>query len=842
MVRLALVLACALAIGPGSAHATSGSRVMGMYPTAGGGATAAAPLPMLESKIEVTVRGPIVETIVTQRFHNRTDRATEATYIFPLPVDAAVSAMWITTGTRTIRAAVEKRDDAQRRYEAAVRKGVVAAVLDQERPDVFTQTVAAIPAKGMVEITLRYDSVARHANGTWELVLPMVVAPRYVPGTVSGRPTTGTGRAPDTDRAPDASRVTPPSAPKAGGATAVALTFVDPVTDVASPTHELAGKGTAYAFADPHSDHDAVIRWRATATGAGWVEAAGEGGFAAVVVEAPAASTATRMGAARLVLVLDHAATIKGDATIVVQPYVRALVGGLGAADRISLNNQWRAPNDALRTIEQAWTRPGGPFDLTRVLSGTKPDGAALVLITDGLVADDRAAIAAAKKLGVPIHVIGVGPAPARGLLTQLAAVTGGTIRFVLPADDLAIAARSTIADVASPPAPLTVSWGTLAASEVVPGVLPRLGAGQAMVVLARIKRVATANARAHGELFSLEATSPGRKLDGATTMFGPLARRWARTRLDDLLVGATNQTAVTKHALAYGLVSPYTSLVAIGDEVVVEGGVRHSVSVPVSVPSGMSWVDVKRETTLEVPTGVEVSKKLDENDEDEKASSTAKPTKKNNVAKDSTTTRQKKPAEARPDMAGAAGGDDSGGADGVDEEEAPSADDGRRQPEPGSVAMAREMMVDGDVYESSGTSSSRRALRIAASLGGGVASQAGESAGLFSFGVRIELGRRRTLFGGETSLWLFDGLNVQGRTLVTAARLGIARWFELGAGFGAHYGATGIGPAASVSLRFHLPPAPAFAGYLRYDGAFLIDGDTRQGQHTLTLGIERSF
>ncbi len=831
MVRLALVLACALAIGPGSAHATSGSRVMGMYPTSSGGATAAAPLPMLESKIEVTVRGPIVETIVTQRFHNRTANATEATYIFPLPADAAVSAMWITTGTRTIRASIEKRDDAQRRYEDAVRKGVAAAVLDQERPDVFTQTVAAIPAKGMVEITLRYDSVARHANGMWELVLPMVVAPRYVPGTVSGRPTTGTGRAPDTERAPDASRVTPPAGPNAGGATAVALTFVDPVTDVASPTHELSGKGTAYAFADPHSDHDAVIRWRATATGAGWIEAAADGGFAAVVVEAPAA-VAARKGTTRLMLVLDHAATIKGDATIVVQPYVRALLGGLGAGDRISVANQWRAPNDALRTIEQAWTRPGGPFDLTRVLQGTKPDGAPLVLVTDGLVADDRAAIAAAKKLGVPIHVIGVGPAPARGLLTQLAAVTGGTIRFVLPADDLAFAARSTIADVANPPAPLTVSWGTLAASDVVPSMLPRLGAGQAMVVLARIKRVATANARARGELFSLEATSPSRRLDGATTAAGPLARRWARTRLDDLLVGATSEAAVTKHALAFGLVSPYTSLVAIGDEVVVEGGVRHSVSVPVSVPSGMSWVDVKRETTLDVPTGGEVSKKLDE--DDGKDAPTKKPKKK--VAVDST--KQKAPPQAAPwpDIAGSAGDDDG---EGADEEEDPSSY-ARHAPAPG-VAMAESTMSDSEAHEI-GMSSSRRALRIAASLGGGVATQAGESAGLISLGVRIELGRRRTLLGGETSLWLVDGLNVQGRTLVTVARLGIVRWLELGAGFGVHYGATGIGPAGSISLRLHAPPAPSVAGYLRFDGAFLTDDATQQGQHTLTLGIERSF
>lgn len=138
--------------------------------------------------------------------------------------------------------------------------------------------------------------------------------------------------------------------------------------------------------------------------------------------------------------------------------------------------------------------------------------------------------------------------------------------------------------------------------------------------------------------------------------------------------------------------------------------------------------------------------------------------------------------------------------------------------------------------------STRQRALRISASLGGGVAAQASETTGLLSLGARVEFGGR-TLFGADASLWLVDGLHVQGRTLVTIARRGIGRWLELGAGFGAHFGGTGVGPAGSLSLRLHLPPAPAVGGYLRYDGALLIQDDsTRQGQNTLTIGVERSF
>ena len=372
MVRLGLV-ALAIAVSAVPARAGELTRSLGLYPAATG-----AGLPMQGSTLDVTVRGAIVETVVTQKFTNRGDRATEATYIFPLPPDAAVTAMAIRIGTRTIHAAIEKRDDAQRRYEAAVRDGVGASLLDQERPDVFTQTIAAIPANGTVEITLRYDTLARFADGTWELALPMVVAPRYVPGTATGRPTTGAGRAPDTDRAPDASRVTPAGAPKAGGATTVAIHFTDPVVDLTSPTHELTGdQRREVGLVDPYSDHDAVIRWRSPTPAVGWVEQGEGGGYAAVVVEAAPAAVAPR--ATRLLLVLDRAATMRGDADAVAHPYVRALLGALDPSARIAVTGSdriaWGLPAEALRAIERVWATPTQAFDLSRAARGRPSRG-----------------------------------------------------------------------------------------------------------------------------------------------------------------------------------------------------------------------------------------------------------------------------------------------------------------------------------------------------------------------------------------------------------------------------------------------------------------------------------
>lgn len=861
MLRPVFVLACVLLLGS-SARAADLPRYGGLYPVQGGQALA-----LLDSDIEVTVRGPIVEAVVTQKFQNKTDQPTEATYVFPLPMDAAVSAMWIVNGNRTIKAAIEKRDEAQRRYEAAVRAGQRAALLDQERADVFTQTVSAIPAKGIVVVSLRYDSVARYRNGTWELVLPLVVAPRFVPGTATGRPTTGTGRAPDTDRAPDASRVTPGGAPGAGGKTDVKIAFVDKVDDVRSITHELKRAGAIATLVDSKSDHDMIVTWKAPVT-AGWVEPSTDGGYAAVVVTA--APPPARKAASKWVLALDRSAASQGDADAVARPLVRQL---LGAGDRVMVVGSdaiaWGPAADALRALEDRWAQQAGAFDLTRVLGSIRSDGAPIVLVSGGLVADDRAAVAAAKRLGVPVHVVGLGPAPARGLLEQIATATGGTVRYVLPGDDFAALARATLADLAAPPAPLTITWGTLAVSDVVPASLPRLASGQAIVVLAKVKRAQTANVRTRGDLFAIETLPGGRAADGATTSHGPLARRWARNRLDELLVAHAAPDAIAAHALAFGLVSPHTSMVAIGTEIVVQGGVKRSTAIPVSVPAGMKWQAVKQQqlkidaTAQREPAGGEtvvgratppppppkpvakrptVEPRPDPrpvHPRTDRTPITAGPRREPTTATRPPEERpEPKPAPAAPvaprDVARTE--DDAAGAG------AAEAEDGDEVAATGSdqmdaPTMAESITVAGDY------SSGRSRLRISTSFGAGLSRYATSSSGLLALGTRLEYGRR-SLFGLDASLWLVDGdgVDVQGRALFSFARRGIARLVEVGLGAGLHLGA-GTGPAAAATLRLHLPPSGRAVVYLRYDGALLVDEtEQRRGQHTITGGVEWGF
>jgi len=894
MVRLAVIVLTLLAAT--ASAATDLPRRIGMYPQQGPA------LAMLDSDVVIRVRGPIVEATITQTFRNDTDRVTEATYIFPLPADAAVSAMEFETGARTIRAAIELREQAKQRYEAAITAGVGAGLLEQERPDVFTQTVSAIPARGTVKVTLRFDSVARYRAGTWELALPLVVAPRYVAGTASGRPSTGTGRAPDTDRAPDASRVTPGGAPGAGGPTSVVIEFADNVEGVTSPSHELSSTKGGYAFTDPKSDHDALIRWHAKAPTQAWVEAGDGGGYAAVLVEAKPAA-ATRKNALRVALVVDHAATMRGDADAVQRPFVRALLASLDARDSVAIGGSGKLVFGPAQAAQKTLDERGPqntPFDLTAVLKllrGTQP----VVLVSDGLVADDKAALAAAAALKTPIHVIGIGPAPNRSLLAQLASVTGGTVRFPAIGDDFTAVARDVLADSAAPPERTAITWGTLAVTDIVPATLPRLGSGQAMLVLGRVKKLVAANARVRGDVIGFVEVKSSPAPDGATSPRGSLARRWAKDRLDEL-VAARDTKAFTDHALRYGLVSPTTAMVAIGDEVVVKDGVKHTVAVPVSVPAGMQWQIVKQQTTVDTTKTLadgEAEKKPDVFAAKPKAEKTEKPAtdkpakerppvvtqnKKTGGAGTTTTTTtsgpkrkdkdERRPVVVRPrDRQPVAAGPRSGAArepvapisaapppvaeprpteTSPPPPEAPADDLAKKRSydeeepmsAPTSVAAGADYDSEDDGEgsddyraESISSSSYRRALRLSLALGAGVATTSDDAGAFGALTGRVEFGHR-TLVGLESSLWLVNGLNAQGSVLGTVTRRGIARRLEIGAGLGVQISGDAVGPAIELTLRAMLP-LRGLATYLRYNGALLRASDGTNGQNAGSFGIE---
>jgi Ca-activated chloride channel family protein len=165
------------------------------------------PLESIDAAVRIT--GLVSRIEVTQGFHNPHDVPLEATYIFPLPDRAAVTAMRLTADDRTVRAELRERGAAREEYDRAIEAGQRAAIAEEERPDVFTMRVGNILPGERVSVALTLVGPLSYEDGEATFRLPLVVAPRYIPGTPTGSGV-GDGYAPDTDAVPDASRITPP--------------------------------------------------------------------------------------------------------------------------------------------------------------------------------------------------------------------------------------------------------------------------------------------------------------------------------------------------------------------------------------------------------------------------------------------------------------------------------------------------------------------------------------------------------------------------------------------------------------------------------------------------------
>ncbi|MCE9535624.1 MAG: marine proteobacterial sortase target protein, partial [Nitrospirae bacterium] len=171
------------------------------------------PAPTLKTDVQITVTGVIARAVVSQEFTNPGKDWAEGIYVFPLPETAAVDHLRMKVGERIIEGQIKERGEAKKVYEQAKQEGKRASLVEQERPNIFTTSIANIAPHDHITIEIEYQETVRFDQGAFSLRFPMVVGPRYIPGTavlVEDQPQAGQGMALDTDRVPDASRVTPP--------------------------------------------------------------------------------------------------------------------------------------------------------------------------------------------------------------------------------------------------------------------------------------------------------------------------------------------------------------------------------------------------------------------------------------------------------------------------------------------------------------------------------------------------------------------------------------------------------------------------------------------------------
>ncbi len=582
--------------------------------------------PLKHTDVKAEVSGFLSRVRVTQEFENPFKEKIEAVYTFPLPQDAAVDDMTMTVGNRTVRGRILRREEAQAVYDAAKTGGQVASLLDQERPNVFTQSVANIMPGEKVTVTISYVETLKYEDGAYEFVFPMVVGPRYVPSAA---------------QVPDAAKVTPPVTPKGTRAghnisLEVALDAGVPLDELKSASHEieverLNGWSARVQLKNREEipNRDFVLRYDVAGgriSDALLTHRDDRGGFFTFILQPPERVTVEDVTPKEIVFVLDTSGSMSGFPIEKAKEAMKLALDGVNPRDTFNLitfagDTHILFAKPVPATAEnlgraQAFLASregsGGTEMMTAIKAALDPSDAqdhirVVCFMTDGYVGNDLEIISEVQKHpNARVFSFGIGSSVNRFLLDKMAEEGRGEVEYVALSDDGSKAARRFHERVRSPLlTDIQIDWAGLPVADVYPKRVPDLFSAKPVILSGRYTKGGRGVLRLKGKVSGRDFVREiPVELPETEARHDVLATLWARTRVSDLMsqdyAGIQRNTAhadvkepITQLGLEYRLMTQFTSFVAVEEMTVTEGGVPRRIEVPVEMPEGVSYKGV---------------------------------------------------------------------------------------------------------------------------------------------------------------------------------------------------------------------------------------------------------
>ena len=584
-------------------------------------------LPLVHTEVDAEISGFVADVQVRQVYGNPFDEPIEAVYLFPLPDDAAVDDMEMRIGDRVIVAEIHERAEARQIYEAARDAGQAAALLEQERPNMFTQSVANILPGEAIEVAIHVVDPLQYEAGGYEWAFPMVVGPRFVPAQ-------GTGASGGTSPGEDAARLDAPYSPDRTGNDIDLFVSVDAglaIQDIRSPSHELElahddGSPSAdvrLAAHDTIPNKDFIMRYDV----AGEAPEAGLlthydpdlGGFFLMMIQPQADEFVTDdvVTPKEMVFVVDTSCSMSGYPLDKAKDAMELAIAEMNPDDRfyvmdfnstVSTLSPLPLPNTAdNRRRGLQYVRDFSGYGGTNMVEGIKasldleqdPELLRTVLfMTDGYIGNEAEILAAIEeRLGDSrLYSFGVGSSVNRYLLDRMAKGGRGHVEYVRQDEDADEHVQAFYERIRNPLlTDVDVEWDGVEVLDVYPDPVPDLFAGQPIVLVGRydepgegIVRV-TGRIRGREHVQEIKVTFPGEQPEHAG-----LASLWARTVVEDLearqvrgeVPGIVEE--ITELALQYRLMTRYTSFVAVEERIINEDGEPRRVRVPLETPDGV--------------------------------------------------------------------------------------------------------------------------------------------------------------------------------------------------------------------------------------------------------------
>lgn len=581
-------------------------------------------LPLKGTQVDVKISGVIADVVVTQHYRNEGQRPIEAKYVFPGSTRAAVHAMNVRLGDRLITAEIREKQRARLEYDAAKREGKTTALLEQERPNVFSMNVANILPGDDVRVELKYTELIAPDAGQYRFVFPTVVGPRYRSPSASA----ANGHLSATAHLPEGAKSNTTFDLN------VQLHAPLPVSEVVSHTHKLEAQGVGtdrvtLALADEgmRDNRDFILEYKLggerTATGLMLYrapDAPDAENFFLALVEPPKQVAPVQINPRDYIFVVDISGSMHGHPLQTAKVLLRDLIGGLRPSDSFNVvlfSGSSRVLSEqsvpatqaniarAIKTIDQMGG--GGSTEivpaLRRVAALPKPADVSrsVIVVTDGYVAVENEVFQLVRRNldNANVFAFGIGSSVNRHLIEGLARAGQGEAFIVTKPERAAEQAERLRRMIDSPVlTQLKARFTGLDVYDVEPASLPDVMGGRPVVVWGKW-RGSAAGAKLILQGHSASGTHTD-IVDAPTPDADAVALKhlWARQRIaqlgdeEALMGGQTQREPITTLGLKYGLLTQYTSFIAV-DQVVRTQQAAVPVDHPLPLPEGVSKLAV---------------------------------------------------------------------------------------------------------------------------------------------------------------------------------------------------------------------------------------------------------
>jgi Ca-activated chloride channel family protein len=585
-----------------------------------GGDAAADPLPLKSTSVKASIAGVIADVSVTQVYANTGKKPLEAIYVFPGSTRAAVYGMKMTIGERTIQAKIRSKEQARQEYEEARQQGKSASLLEQRRPNVFQMNVANIMPGDEIRVELSYTELLVPTEGTYEFVYPTVVGPRY-----SNTPAT---QATDSEKWVANPYTKQGEAPLSTFDLEVRLAAGMPIARMACDTHKT---GIAYdgatnavlkldASEKRGGNRDFILKYQLAGgrIQSGLLLSKGKDeNFFLLMVQPPKHVKVDAIPPREYVFIMDVSGSMHGYPLETSKTLMRDLVSHLRPQDRFNFMafegaaTVWSPGGSQPATAENlqqalafvSHQSGGGGTEilsaLKKALALPRAEGMSrtFVIATDGYISVEPKVLDMVRThLGdANMFAFGIGTAVNRFLIEGIAHAGMGEPFVVTRPEEAAAAAERFRQYIASPVlTQVKVAFKGFEAYDVEPSSLPDVLSERPVICFGKWKGEPTGTV----ELSGSAGTGPYRQsfqvAGSRPTATNALRFLWARHRIQ--LLGdfgglgdpEGQRKAITELGLKYGLLTNYTSFVAIDSKVRNRGGCQR-VTQPLPLPEGVS-------------------------------------------------------------------------------------------------------------------------------------------------------------------------------------------------------------------------------------------------------------